>query len=146
MTPIDIARRQESELIKKITKTDILLRGQHTIRLLRGRHPRMTLLFRGRLMIRMLRMEPLLLRWRQLRSKIYCSWTHSNMSLTFRHHLLKKAPDTQPTSIILNTIDWEITRDLSIHQCKSPPPQNGSKRVKSYCAYMVSSLMIYIGQ
>ena len=96
---------------------ELLLRGCQTMRLIRVIHNSMSLILRGRLMMRLLNMEPLLIRGLHLRSNISCSWTHSKTSLTICHHLLDEAPDTQPALIVLITIALELSRELSMHQC-----------------------------
>ena len=83
---------------------ELLLRGRKMMRLLRERHPKMTLLTIGRIMICLIRMESLLFRGHHLRSKISRSWTHSKRILLLCDHLLYKSPDTEPALILLNTI------------------------------------------
>ena len=74
------------------------------MRLIRRSHPRMVLILRGSLTMRLLRMEPLLLRGCHLRSKISRLWTHQKMSLLICYHLLDEALDTKPALIVFNKI------------------------------------------
>ena len=85
------------------------------MRLLRGLHPSMALLLIGRLMMHLLKIEPLLLIGCHLRSKISRLWTHSKMILPVFRHLLDEALNTQPALIVLNMVAWELTRCLSMH-------------------------------
>ena len=100
----------------------LLLIGRQNMRLIRGIHPRITMLLRGRLMIRLLSMEPLIIIGIHLILNIYRSWTQSRMSLLFFTHLLEESPYTHPTPMGLSTVASEIPRSLIMHQGKSNPP------------------------
>ena len=83
---------------------ELLLTGIQKMRLIRGFQPRMALLLRGRLIIHLLKTEPLLLIGHHLRSKIFRLWTHYKIILLICHQLFERAPYTQPDLIILNAI------------------------------------------